>query len=743
MKKREDSFFLEFIKMILPYKWLIIFITLLGISLSWLYLYFQPSIYEAQAILKVKTANNQQQRARQFDTLDDLGFSTAGDVDQELAIFQTFHIHDKAIEKLNLQVQYYIEEGYKKSEIFETPPINVKDITIFDNDIIDKYVVLIPKSDDNFEIEVKDKKDKYKQIFNYNQEVKTKWFKFIVEKKSDFDKPIYLKLNGSNRNIYEKIIKKNFNATRLTENASLIKITYQDKSPARATSYLEDLMDIYIKESIINKSKQSNKILDFINQQLATTGKELQLSENKLEEYRVKNNVIEPTRQAESLINRLSDVEVQLSQSQIEKRLIENIIYSINHNRDLSSITPTLRELGSEPTIRLIENLQNLQRRANELSVEFTPKHPDLKAVYRDIRANRRTILANIKNLQKNILDKQKNLSKLKKKYERRLNKLPTKEKHLVDIQRNHEVSSKMYSYLLEKKSENEIRKVATISDYEIVDHAYSDGKPIKPKRNMNLAISAVFSLIFASLLAYMLYRIRNLLQNAKEIKELTSLPIYAELPILKKSKLLHKSSPLLIQSFRNFRTKINFNHPKHMGNVILITSSPDRESKSTIVANLGYIFQKANYKTLIIDFDLYDPKLHSYFNLKLDKGVSDYLAIKENDIENIIKKTGHKNLDIITAGSSRDDASELILSIRLWAMIKILKKRYNYIFIDAIPLRIEADVLYIMKHSDVNLIIVQEGVTKKTFISNIQKHIGDYKFKNIALLALIDKDSE
>ena len=737
MKKKEDSFFLEFIKTILPYKWWIILITLIGMSLSALYLYLQPSIYEAQAIIKVKNANNQQQRARAFDTLDDLGLSTAGDVDQELAIFKTFHIHDKAIEKLNLQVQYYKEENYKKSEIFENAPISLKNITIFDESIIGKNIILRPKNS-GFEIEIK---DKYRRIFSYNQEVKTKWFKFIVEKDSNFNKPIYFKLNGNNRNIYEKIIKKNFKATRLTENASLIKITYQDKSPTRATSYLDDLMDIYIKESISNKSKQNNKILDFINQQLTTTGKELKISENKLEKYRVENNIIEPTRQSESLINRLSDVEVRLSQAQIEKRLIDNIMHFIKHNSNLSSIAPTLRELGSEPTIRLIENLQNLQRRANELRVEFTPKHPDLKAIYKDIRANKRTILTSIKNLKRNISDKQKNLSKLKKKYEKRLNALPTKEKHLVDIQRNHEVSAKMYSYLLEKKSENEMRKVATISDYEIIDHAYSNNRPIKPKKSMNLAITTIFSLIFASLLAYMLHRVRNRLQNIKEIKELTTLPIYAELPILKKFKLLKKTSPLLLQSFRNFRTKINFNHPKQMGNVILITSSPDRESKSTIVSNLGYIFQKANYKTLIIDFDLYDPKLHSYFNLKLNKGVSDYLAIKENEIDNIIQKTGHDNLDVITAGSTRDDASELILSPRLWVMIGILKKRYNYIFIDAIPLRIEADVLYIMKYSDVNLITVQEGLTKKSFISNIQKHIGDYKFKNIALLGVINED--
>jgi len=738
MKKKEDSFFVEFIKTILPYKWWIILITLIGMSLSAIYLYLQPSIYEAQAIIKVKTANNQQQRATQLNTLDDLGLATAGDVDQDLAILKTFHVHDKAIDKLNLQAQYYTKEKYKKSEIFENAPIEVKNITIFDNRITGKDIVLISKNS-SFEIEIK--ANKYKQLFSYDKEVKTKWFSFIVEKDSNFDKPIYLKLNGNNRNIYEKIIKKNFKATRLTENASLIKITYQDKSPTRATSYLDNLMNIYIKESISNKSKQNNKILDFINQQLTTTGKELKISENKLEKYRVENNIIEPTRQSESLINRLSDVEVRLSQAQIEKRLIDNIMHFIKHNSNLSSIAPTLRELGSEPTIRLIENLQNLQRRANELRVEFTPKHPDLKAIYRDIQANKKTILTNIRNLKKNISDKQKNLSKLKKKYEKRLNELPTKEKHLVDIQRNHEVSAKMYSYLLEKKSENEMKKVATISDYEIIDNAYSNNRPIKPKKSMNLAITTIFSLIFASLLAYMLHRVRNRLQNIKEIKELTTLPIYAELPILKKFKLLKKTSPLLLQSFRNFRTKINFNHPKQMGNVILITSSPDRESKSTIVSNLGYIFQKANYKTLIIDFDLYDPKLHSYFNLKLNKGVSDYLAIKENDINKIIQKTGHDNLDVITAGSTRDDASELILSPRLWVMIGILKKRYNYIFIDAIPLRIEAEVLYIMKYSDVNLITVQEGLTKKSFISNIQKHIGDYKFKNIALLGVINED--
>jgi capsular exopolysaccharide synthesis family protein len=173
-------------------------------------------------------------------------------------------------------------------------------------------------------------------------------------------------------------------------------------------------------------------------------------------------------------------------------------------------------------------------------------------------------------------------------------------------------------------------------------------------------------------------------------------------------------------------------------GNVITITSSQEeRDAKSNIVANLGYIFQKANYKTLIVDFDLYSPMLHKLFNINLNSGVSDFLAGKEDNLDNLIQHTKYDKLDIITAGSIREDASELILSKRLYFLLGILKKRYNYIFINAIPLTLEADVLYIMKYSDVNLIVVQQEFTKKSFIESIEDYIGEYKFKNIAILAI------
>ncbi len=734
MMQENNSFFLEFFKKISPYKWLIILITFIGISISAINLYFKPSIYEAQAIIKVKTDNNRREIG-ELNPLEDIYSSNSENIDQDLALLQIFHIHKKAIEKLNLKVQYYKEDRYRKIELLSNLPIKISKITILDKNITGKYIKIVPK-ESQFLIDIENKS--YRHFFNYNQEITTPWFKFKVIKESNITTPIYIKLNGDSRSIYEKIIKKNFNAVRLNKNASLIKITFQNNSPKRAISYLNNLMEIYIRESIINKSKQNNKILDFINRQLKNTGEALKNSEKELENFRIKNRVIEPTRQSQSLLDRVSNIEVQLSQIDIEKKLINTIAYNIRRkDRDLSSITPTLQELGDEPTIRVIQHLQELERRANDLSREYTPKYPALRAIRRDMRRDSQIIIKNIKQLQRNISQREKKLLELRRRYEKELKVLPTKEKKLIDLQRNHEVNAKMYSYLLEKQAENNMKRVATVSDYEIIDSAYSNGVPIKPKRAMNIAITTTFSLVLAMLIAYWLSSLVDRLQNVNEIKELTDLPLYAELPILKNSKYLTRDSSQLLRSFRNLRTKINFSHPKHKGNVILVTSSPQREAKTNIVSNLGYIFQKANYKSLIMDFDIYNPKVHRAFNLSLGIGVSDYLAGKENDIDLLIQKTKYDDLDILTAGSIKDDVSELVLSRRLYFLIETVKKRYSYIFIDAIPLTMEADVLYIMKYAGVNLITVQEDYTKKSFIRDIETKIGEYKFSNIAILAI------
>ncbi len=63
-------------------------------------------------------------------------------IDQELAILRTFHIHKKVIEDMNLEVQYFREENYRQNEIFKDVPVEVTNIKFSDTKIVGKLRIL-------------------------------------------------------------------------------------------------------------------------------------------------------------------------------------------------------------------------------------------------------------------------------------------------------------------------------------------------------------------------------------------------------------------------------------------------------------------------------------------------------------------------------------------------------------------------------------------------------------------------
>jgi len=495
---QEKIYFLEFIKITAPYKWLISSTALLSLMATAIYLYFQPSIYSSSALIKIKS--DTPHVINQDPLSNALAITGNRGVDQELAILKTFYINNKAINKLNLEVQYFKEKNYKKVEYFLNSPIKIDNLTILNEKIIGKEIILHP-TNNGFRLEQKGILSK--KEYKYRELIKTKDFKLKIKKNSNFNHNIFFKLNGNSRKIYERIVKKNLKVSKLNDKVSLIKVIYEDTSFIRAKTYVNALIDAYIEQSINNRSKKSNQILKFINGQLNIIGEKLEESENKLEKYRISNNIVEPSIQFTAILDRLSRIEIELYENKIKNKLIQKVMPFIKKNRHLESITPTLREIGDETTIKIIEQLQILEDRAIELSSELTEKHPQLKTIRTNIRKKRHLISLNIKNIKSAIKNKHKNLISLKKEYEKELKTLPTKEKKLIHLKRSYEVNSNMYSYLLEKKSENEMKRVATISDYEIIDRAYSNSIPIRPKRGIVLLVAIILGLVFGIFIAY------------------------------------------------------------------------------------------------------------------------------------------------------------------------------------------------------------------------------------------------
>ncbi len=749
----------DILKILKNYKWSILFITILTTLFAYIYSYQKPSIYQSYSILKVK-AN---QKSKTDDIVNSvISTDNAKNVKEEITLLKTYKINKMALKYVDFTVQYFKKEKYKTVELFKDEvPIEVKQIKILNPKIFGKKITLTPTEKGfslSYHLSYKEKLKKmifkkddfiFKTIENnqFDKVIKNQYMEIIIHKKSsDILEPISFVLNGTDtRHIFETFIKNRLNVSQLQKDTSLIKISFEDTIPKRANLYIDALTKSFIKYSIESKNQQNSRTLKFITKELNNIKKELKESEKQLEQLQISKNIAKPSEEARLYIKKLSDIEIEISENNLKKKLIINLINFVKNNYNLDAIAPSIAKLGDNSTLRLINKLQNAQLEEQTLTQEYTDEYPKLKVLRKQISSFHNKIIHNLSVLRKDIEYENSNLLKRKLTYEAEMKSLPSKERELVNIKRNYEVKSKMYEYLLKKQAENKILQLATFSNYQIIDPAYSSNIPIKPKRKFIILLGIVLGLILGSLLAFLRNSKYGYIKSKNDIEEQTILPIYGTIPYQK-----HKKGTIYVnqvakspftEAFRTLRTNIQLKSNQHNGTIILITSTISNEGKSTISSNLATILEMAKYKTLLINFDLRKPSLHKFFDIPNENGISNFLN-GECNLEEIIYATEFANLDIIPSGPVPPNPSELVLSKQLPDVFKKLKEKYEYIIIDTAPIGIVSDTKTIMQYSDLNLIIIREDYAKKEFIQTLELMIEKHNFKNIGLILNASKDN-
>jgi capsular exopolysaccharide synthesis family protein len=163
-------------------------------------------------------------------------------------------------------------------------------------------------------------------------------------------------------------------------------------------------------------------------------------------------------------------------------------------------------------------------------------------------------------------------------------------------------------------------------------------------------------------------------------------------------------------------RTNIKYvlgNEKEEEGKVILVTSSLPNEGKSLISVNIASIFAISNKKTLLVGYDLRKPALHKVFGLNATHGFTSYM-VGRYELDDVLQATEFENFDVLVAGPVPPNPSELIDSEKNRALIKELRKRYDYIILDTPPVSLIADAQCLAKESDINLFVVRSEQTNK-----------------------------
>ncbi|WP_019385334.1 polysaccharide biosynthesis tyrosine autokinase [Acinetobacter venetianus] len=357
-------------------------------------------------------------------------------------------------------------------------------------------------------------------------------------------------------------------------------------------------------------------------------------------------------------------------------------------------------ELYLTQSITLETKKIELQQQQADLAAKYTSEHPAMREINAQLSA-----------LNKQISDLNGTLKRL-----------PDLQRQYLQLYREVEVKTQLYTALLNSYQQLRIAKAGEIGNVRIVDTAVEPVEPIKPKKLQILILSIFLGGFLGTLLALLRNMLRTGVKDSTQIEREFDLPVYATVPrspvqetrmsILKKKKSIpilavKHSDDIAIESLRSIRTAIHFALASAKNNIIMIAGPAPEVGKSFISTNLATIFAQSDKKVLLIDADMRRGYLHKYFDVEVELGLSEFLS-NQAELSQIIHQAEVNGLNVITRGKIPTNPSEMLGSQKFKALLDELSQQYDHIIIDTPPILAVTDGIIISQYAGVNLLIAR-----------------------------------
>ena len=152
----------------------------------------------------------------------------------------------------------------------------------------------------------------------------------------------------------------------------------------------------------------------------------------------------------------------------------------------------------------------------------------------------------------------------------------------------------------------------------------------------------------------------------------------------------------------------------------VIVTSAVAEEGKTSTTANLAMSLAAAGVRVVAADFDLRHPDLHSWFDTHNEVGLSDVL-LQRADLDEALRyvplRSGTRGLYVLPAGSTVNNATELIGTPRSTGLLRSLAQQADVVLLDTPPVLPVADTLVLGRVADGAVLVVASRSTPTTAV--------------------------
>ncbi|EPH5878792.1 polysaccharide biosynthesis tyrosine autokinase [Klebsiella pneumoniae] len=642
---------------IIDHRKLIVSITAFFTLLALVYVVFSTPIYQADALIQVE----QKQGNAILNNLSQMLPDSQPQSAPEIALIQSRMILGKTVDDLNLQTiikkSYFpiFGRGFARLLGENEGSLSISRLYVHNvgNDSV--KLKLTVRDGKHYEIDFNNKK-----INGYvGQLYENDDFSIKVDKMDA--KP------GSEYNIYYESRLKAISDLQNTlsvadqgKDTGMLTISLTGEDPSIIERIVESISDNYLAQNIARQAAQDAKSLEFLNKQLPQVRSDLDIAEDKLNQYRRKNDSVDLSLEAKSVLDQIVNVDNQLNELTFRESEISQL-YTKEH--------PTYKALMEKR-----KTLQEEKAKLNKKVSTMPETQQEILRLSRDVESGRAVYMQLLNRQQELSIAKSSEIGNVRIIDNAVTQPKPVKPKKVLIV---------LLGFVFG----------GVISICIVLLRVFLRRGIESPEQLEELGINVYASVPVAEIIS----------KTASKKGTFTKKQNDFDKGLLA----LVNPTDLAIEAIRGLRTSLHFAMMESRNNILMISGASPNAGKTFISSNLAAVISQSGKKVLFIDTDMRKGYAHKLFNVQPENGLSDYLS-KRIELEKVIKQTSIAGLEFISRGMIPPNPAELLMHQRMGEFLNWANEHYDMVILDTPPILAVTDAAVIGNYAGTTLLVAR-----------------------------------
>ncbi|OWA97834.1 tyrosine-protein kinase, partial [Klebsiella pneumoniae] len=431
-------------------------------------------------------------------------------------------------------------------------------------------------------------------------------------------------------------------------------------NPELITNIIDSISNNYLSQNIARQAAQDAKSLEFLSNQLPKVRNDLDVAEDKLNEYRRKNDSVDLSLEAKSVLEQIVNVDNQLNDLTFRESEISQL-YTKEH--------PNYKALMEKR-----KTLQEEKAKLNKRVSVMPETQQEILRLSRDVESGRAVYMQLLNRQQELNIAKSSAIGNVRIIDNAVAQTKPVKPKKIVII---------LIGFIF--------GSVVAIGI--VLLRVFLRRGIESPEQLEELGINVYASIPVSEAFANNAVKKASWKNKNYDIKQ-------AFLAV-------ENPADLAIEAIRGLRTSLHFAMMESRNNILMISGASPNAGKTFVSTNLAAVIAQSGKKVLFIDTDMRKGYTHNLFNVENTKGLSDILSGKMT-VERAIQPLSMAGFDFIARGAVPPNPAELLMHKNFDALLSWASQNYEIVVLDTPPILAVTDAAIIGNYVGTTLLVAR-----------------------------------